>query len=422
MRSLPACSTVRPLCVLVVLAIAPLTSPADTRASDLRRTAIVKAVEAARDSVVNIHGQKTLSGAEDASLRSDSPRRVNGMGTGVVIDERGYILTNHHVVDGVRKIEVTLADKSTYIAQLVSSDPVTDLAVIRINVSRKLPPITTGTSEDLMIGEPVIAMGNAFGYEHTVTRGIISALHRSVQVSDAQSYEDLIQTDASINPGNSGGPLMNIDGEMIGLNVAVRAGAQGIGFAIPVDKAMTIAGELLSVARLENRWHGIVAKPGVGSADGMIVHSIEKDSPAARAGIKPGDTIKAVNGKDVARSLDFERALLGQRDDEFEVHVVRDREPVQVSLALAARPLARATERSDLGDARTAIGPRPFAAVQAIQQPLPRRVSHRRRTCRGSRRATGHSPRRRARGHARMGNGDARKRGLHSQSPGLSQV
>jgi serine protease Do len=321
-----------------VLAIAPLTSPADTRASDLRRTAIVKAVEAARDSVVNIHGQKTLTGAEDASLRSDSPRRVNGMGTGVVIDERGYILTNHHVVDGVRKIEVTLADKSTYIAQLVSSDPVTDLAVIKINVSRTLPPMTAGTSEDLMIGEPVIAMGNAFGYEHTVTRGIISALHRSVQVSDAQSYEDLIQTDASINPGNSGGPLMNIDGQMIGLNVAVRAGAQGIGFAIPVDKAMTIAGELLSVARLENRWHGIVAKPGLGSADGMIVHSVEKDSPAARAGIKAGDVIKGVNGKDVVRSLDFERALLGDRDDEFEVHVARDREPVQVSLALAVRP------------------------------------------------------------------------------------
>ncbi len=110
--------------------------------------------------------------------------------------------------------------------KLVSSDPVTDLAVIKINVSRKLPPITIGTSDDLMIGEPVIAMGNAYGYEHTVTRGIISALHRSVQVSDAQSYEDLIQTDASINPGNSGGPLLNIDGEMIGINVAVRAGAR----------------------------------------------------------------------------------------------------------------------------------------------------------------------------------------------------
>jgi serine protease Do len=349
MRSLPACSTVRPLCVLVVLALLPLQSPCRAEASDLRRTAIVKAVEAARDSVVNIHGQKTL-GADDASLRSDSPRKVNGMGTGVVIDERGYILTNYHVVDGVRKIEVTLADKSTYIAQLVSSDPVTDLAVIKINASRKLPPMTAGTSDDLMIGEPVIAMGNAFGYEHTVTRGIISALHRSVQVSDAQSYEDLIQTDASINPGNSGGPLMNIDGQMIGLNVAVRAGAQGIGFAIPIDKAMTIAGELLSVARLENRWHGIVARPGRGPADGMVVHSVERDSPAARAGIKPGDVVKSVNGKDVVRALDFERALIGERADEFEVHVVRDREPLDVSLALATRPRSLAPQNDQVWD------------------------------------------------------------------------
>src|SRR5207253_4915796 len=176
-------------------------------------------------------------------------RKVNGMGTGVVIDERGYIITNFHVVDGVQKIEVTLADGADYVAQLVASEPTADLAVIKISAPGKLPVITTGTSSDVLIGETVVAVGNAYGYHDTVTEGIVSALHRSVQVSDSQGYEDLIQTSAQINPGNSGGPLVNIDGEMIGINVAVRAGAQGIGFAIPVDKAMNIAAKLLSVER-----------------------------------------------------------------------------------------------------------------------------------------------------------------------------
>ena len=187
-------------------------------------TPIVKAVQGAKDSIVNIHGQKTLSAGEDPSIRGDMPRRVNGMGTGVVIDERGYIITNFHVVDGVQKIEVTTDDGTNYTAKFVSRDPVADLAVIKIDAPKKLPVITIGTSSDLMVGESVIAVGNAYGYENTVTRGIISALHRSVQVNDTQGYDDLIQVDAAINPGNSGGPLLNIDGEMIGINVAVRAG------------------------------------------------------------------------------------------------------------------------------------------------------------------------------------------------------
>ena len=189
------------------------------------------------------------------------------MGTGVVIDERGYILTNYHVVADVRRIQVTLYDHREFTAELVARDPVSDLAVIKIPVTEPLPLIKIGTSSDLMEGEPVIALGNAFGYEHTVTRGIISALGRDVQVSDTQTYDDLIQTDASINPGNSGGPLMNVDGEMIGLNVAVRAGRQGIGFAIPIDQVMHVAAQLLSVEQLENKRHGLVThasnEPGV---------------------------------------------------------------------------------------------------------------------------------------------------------------
>ena len=308
-------------------------------ASELRRTAVVKAVEEVRDSVVNIHGQKTLTPTEDPQARIEGPRKVNGMGTGVVVDERGYIITNFHVVDGVKKIEVTLANGDDYVAQLVSTDPVNDLAMVKVNVPQKLPVIHLGTSSDLMVGESVIAVGNAFGYEHTVTRGIVSALHRSVQVSDTQSYEDLIQTDASINPGNSGGPLLNIDGEMIGLNVAVRAGATGIGFAIPVDKAMGVAAKLISVERVEHKWHGVKASDTPGRTDGVVISTVDEDSPASKGGLRPGDLITAVGKQQVSRSLDFERALLGHDvGDDVNVTVRRNNQPVTLHLALADLP------------------------------------------------------------------------------------
>ena len=342
MRYYPAAPSPYRVTSCVLLACSALVNALSATAaigSELRRTAEVRAVESARPSVVNIHGQKTIATTIDATL--DGPRKVNGMGTGVVIDERGYIITNFHVVDGVRKIEVTLADGETYIAKLISHDAATDLAIIKIEATKPLPVITIGTSSDLMPAEPVIAVGNAYGYEHTVTRGIISALHRSVEVSETQSYEDLIQTDASINPGNSGGPLLNIDGQMIGINVAVRAGAQGIGFAIPVDKAMAIAGKLLSVQRIDSNWHGIKAKDSSGT--GLVVGSVEKESPAAEAGLKSGDVITAVEGDSINRPLDFERALLGRKAGEkIEVTVNRDQKPVDLSFVLASAPNNRA--------------------------------------------------------------------------------
>jgi serine protease Do len=268
---------------------------AKTPASELRLTPTVKIVQQARPAIVNIHGQKTVAPTDEGYRRGDPPQNVNGMGTGVIIDERGYILTNHHVVDGVKEIQVTLADERTLVASLESHDTKTDLAVIKINAGRKLPVITLGTSADLMIGEPVVAVGNAYGYTHTVTTGIISAVHRVVQVSDAQKYRDLIQTDASINPGNSGGPLLNADGEMIGLNVAVRQGAQGIGFAIPVDLAMSVAADLMSAERIGNTWHGIVSKTlGSDAANQFVVGTLDDESPAAKCGLKPGDVITAV--------------------------------------------------------------------------------------------------------------------------------
>jgi serine protease Do len=291
------------LCSLLAL-------PGQAAASDLRQTPIVKAVQIARPSIVNIRGEKMLNVTPSQLAPADGSRRVNGMGTGVVIDPRGYIVTNYHVVDGVREIQVTLENEEKHVARLIDRDAETDLALIKIDPRQKLPVISIGTSSDLMPAESVIAVGNAYGYEHTVTRGIISALHRAVQVSDAQFYDDLIQTDASINPGNSGGPLLNIDGEMIGINVAVRAGAQGIGFAIPVDKVMSVVGELIAEANARQSYHGLVLATPKTAGKPVTVATVEPDSPAAKAGLKPGDVIKAAAGSDVRRTADFHRAVL----------------------------------------------------------------------------------------------------------------
>ncbi|MCP4589233.1 MAG: trypsin-like serine protease, partial [bacterium] len=169
------------LFAIVPIALAVLSwTPYPATASELRQTPIVKAVQRARPAVVNIRGEKTVSAPTSATGQQELGRRVNGMGTGVVIDQRGYILTNHHVVDGVRDIQVTMAEGKRHVATLVCRDPETDLAIIKIKTPEKLPVIDLGTSSDLMPGETVIAVGNAYGYEHTVTQGIISALSRAV--------------------------------------------------------------------------------------------------------------------------------------------------------------------------------------------------------------------------------------------------
>ena len=288
-------------------------APLPAHASSLRRTAIVEAVEKVRNAVVNIQGRKLIR-AESAEAGSGEPfRQVNGMGTGVLIDSRGYILTNFHVVENVESIQVTLADRRSFIARLVSNDAVMDLAVIKIDADDSLAVMPCGVSSDLMPGEPVIALGNAFGYEHSVTRGIISALHREVQVSATQKYHDLIQTDASINPGNSGGPLLNIDGEMIGINVAVRVGAQGIGFAIPVDEVLEIAAQLVSLEQVDRVVHGVLGETRCAENERYFaVVGVREGSGAANSGLQPGDVITAVDQMPVKRAIDFERALLGR--------------------------------------------------------------------------------------------------------------
>jgi len=212
------------------------------------------------------------------------------------------------------------------------------LAIIRIDVAEQLPVIPMGTSSDLMLGEPVIAIGNAYGYPHTITRGIVSQLHRPVQVSEDQKYLDLIQTDASINPGNSGGPLLNIDGNVIGINVAVRVGAQGIGFAVPIDQAIEVASRLLNAHISKQIHHGVVGKTVATSQNTkFVVTSVSGNSPASRSGLQPGDVIDSVNEQPVYRSLDFERKLLDHMaGEEVALKIHRNDQPVSVNLMLAS--------------------------------------------------------------------------------------
>jgi len=305
-------------------------------------TPVVKAVQRARGAIVNIHGRKTIVDEQDFTGEG---RRVNGMGTGVIVDERGYVLTNYHVVEGVDRIHVSMADGTDKIARLVARDDKTDLAIIMIPTDHPLPTIPVGTSSDLMLGESVIAIGNAYGYEHTITRGVISALNRAVEVSETQKYSNLIQTDASINPGNSGGPLLNIDGEMIGINAAVRVGAVGIGFAIPVDTAMAVAGKLLTIERIDNRYHGV---DGVTMIDGprqrFLVRNVAEGSPGAAAGLKAGDIVRGINDQEVARAIDFERRLIGAADATTQtLKIERGDTTLSLKLALSAPPAPKQT-------------------------------------------------------------------------------
>jgi serine protease Do len=334
-RRAPALLSILILSLLSCLLLSVPKPAAAQEVSSTRMTPIVLAVRAARPAVVSIQGQKLVASPSEAV--GDGPRQVNGMGTGTIIDERGYILTNYHVVSDVRRIQVTLDDGRVCTADLVAHDTKTDLAVIKIPAPRPLAVIRIGTSSDLMEGESVIALGNAYGYEQTVTRGIVSALGRDVQVSDSQAYDDLIQTDASINPGNSGGPLLNIDGEMIGVNVAVRAGAQGIGFAIPIDSALQAAAGLLNVQRLQGKWHGLVTEAAFEAGGALRVVRVESASPADTAGVKPGDEIIQVGSMRVVRPLDLERALLDRPVGEtLDVQIRRSGTPTKLDMALAS--------------------------------------------------------------------------------------
>jgi serine protease Do len=280
---------------------------------DARRTPVVEAVEKVQQCVVSITSEKLAASSSRWPFSPAENRLplVNGMGSGVVVDGRGYVLTNHHVVDKVQGIVIALFDGTKYAAHVVQSDPIMDLALLKVDADQTLAAIKIGTSSDLMVGETVITIGNAFGYENTVSVGIISSLHRDVTLSDEQVYRNLIQTDACINPGNSGGPLINVNGELIGINVAVRAGAQGIGFALPIDEVKRVATDMLSTRRLVASWHGLVStEQRRGAKRGVVVSEAQPGSPAEAAGFKPGDELVKIGNLAIASPLDVERGML----------------------------------------------------------------------------------------------------------------
>ena len=286
--------------------------------SPARRTAVVAAVDRTRAAVVNINAQEVVKAraAEDPFdaffgrfRRQDEVR--NSLGSGFVFDAAGYVLTNYHVVARGSRIQVSFEDGTDYVAKVVGTDPGGDLAVLKIRGERKFPTAPLGTSTDLMLGEPTIAIGNPFGLNQSVSLGVVSALHRSVHAED-RSYYDFIQTDASINPGNSGGPLLNGDGEVVGVCSAIYANAQGIGFAIPIDRALRVARELVKSGELASSFWGFdgtTPDPKNGGKPGALVTGVETDSPAAKAGLRKGDLVVRLDQSPV-RDADELRFLL----------------------------------------------------------------------------------------------------------------
>jgi serine protease Do len=308
--------------LLLILLVA--CSPAQ---ASQRRSAVVVSVEKVSPAVVNISTvvQERVSPffpfARDDFFKDFFPDlftreyQRTSLGSGVVVDgKNGYIITNHHVIARASEIKVITSDQKEYLGRSLGSDPRSDLAVIKVDAAETLPEARLGDSEDLMIGETVIAIGNPFGLTHTVTTGVVSALDRSVRTED-RVYRHFIQTDASINPGNSGGPLLNIDGDVIGINTAIYQKAQGIGFAIPINKAKRIVRELLRAGEVRPPWVGLDLQELTQDLKahfrvpeekrGVLVADVYGDGPAAGAGFKKGDIILTLEDVPVSSPEEF---------------------------------------------------------------------------------------------------------------------
>jgi serine protease Do len=273
------------------------------------------------------------------------------LGSGVLVDRKGHILTNHHVILRASAIRVTLVSGREYEGQLVGSDPASDLAVVKITMEEEIEPAGLGNSSDLMIGESVIAIGNPFGLSHTVTTGVISALNRSIQAGE-QVFKDFIQTDASINPGNSGGPLLNIRGEVIGINTAIYSEAQGIGFAIPADRVRRILDDLITFGEVQVGWLGIEVQGldenlarylGFEGTRGVLVTEVYPGSPADKAGIQVQDILVQADETELTSPEVFSDMLRRMTvNDEIDFRIFRKGKYRQKKVASVALPEAMA--------------------------------------------------------------------------------
>ena len=331
--------------ILLTFVLGPVPLRAE---NSTRKTPTVKVVEHIGPTVVNINTEEALPTMRNPFRDSRNPffdqffkelfPRFNNnrrsLGSGVIIHPDGYILTNEHVVARATRIRVTLIDKREFDAHLVGADIKSDLAVIKIDGKERLPYVALGQSDDLMIGETVIAIGNPFGLQHTVTTGIISALRRSIKGGKNRVYRDFIQLDASINPGNSGGPLLNINGSLIGVNTAIFQQAEGIGFAIPIDRAKRIIDDLIRYGKVRRGWLGAsvqdVTKEMIrffhlDRVRGVVVVQVMRGSPSEKAGLKQGDVILSLNNNEVSDKSDYtERTSTYPVGNTINLKILRD--------------------------------------------------------------------------------------------------
>jgi serine protease Do len=317
--------------ILAAIALAALSGAGtEAQAQYSRRTPIVEAVRKTRAGIVTLKVEKKGSWG----------RNEKNIGTGVIVDGRGYVVSNRHEVVAASAIDVCLDDGTKLPAQVVAEDRSCDLAILRVRTSQKLTALPLGPGNDLMVGETVIAVGHPFGYSHTVSTGIVSAVGREITMPTGEVLTNLIQTDASINPGNSGGPLLNINGELIGINVALREGAQGIAFAINVDTVKQVLSRHLSAKNVAGVKHGLTCTESV-AAEGaqrqrVVVEAVTARTPGAAAGLKHGDEILRVAGQPVANRFDVERALWDHKPgDKVILAVVRQGKEITVGLTLA---------------------------------------------------------------------------------------
>ncbi|NKE72444.1 DegQ family serine endoprotease [Candidatus Manganitrophus noduliformans] len=302
--------TIFALVILLLPGMTVLAAPKDSPDAGIKlledfQNIFISLADRVKPTVVNIAPQ---TGGPHPSQPDEGPRESPrapeappGSGSGVIVDKRGFIVTNNHVVGDADEVEVRLSDKTKFTGKVVGKDPDTDLALIKIEATKDLPFATMGDSTKIKVGQWVIAVGNPFGLDRTVTVGVVSALGReNVNLS---RYEDFIQTDASINPGNSGGPLFNIRGEVIGINTAIINFAQGIGFAIPSNMVEAITAQLMEKGKVTRGWLGVGIQPltpelaskfGVKENEGVLVNEVFDGDPASRAGILPGDIILKV--------------------------------------------------------------------------------------------------------------------------------
>jgi serine protease DegQ len=325
------------------------------------------AAKKAMPAVVNIFTSKETSAAptpfmDDPLFRhffgdqlEEQPQRENSLGSGVIVSPEGLILTNHHVIESADEIEVALADGRTVPARIVGSDPETDLAVLKVDV-KSLPSITFGHSDKLNVGDVVLAIGNPFGVGQTVTQGIVSALGRNHL--GITTFENFIQTDASINPGNSGGALIDADGNLVGINSAIYSrsgGSMGIGFAIPVSLARQVMEQIIRQGSVTRGWIGVEAQDitselaesfKLKEAQGALIARVMRNSPADRAGVRPGDILLQINGHAVIDSSGMLNLIAGLKPERpATLKIVRNQAELELPVVIGKRPARPETQR-----------------------------------------------------------------------------